>query len=109
MKKNIHPINHDVIFEDQATKARFFATSTMKSEEKTVVDGKEYFLIKVEITSDSHPFYTGKQALIDTAGRVNKFQERVAKQAKAATTNLGKKVKKEKAEARKTTAKKLAK
>lgn len=109
MKKNIHPTNHNVIFEDQATGARFFATSTMKSEETTTVEGKEYFLIKVEISSDSHPFYTGKQALIDTAGRVNKFKERVAKQAEAASTRLGKKVKKEKAEVRKTTAKKLAK
>jgi len=109
MKKNIHPINHNVIFEDQATGARFFATSTMKSEEKATVNGVEYYLIKVEITSDSHPFYTGKQALIDTAGRVNKFHERMAKQAQAATTRLGKKVKKEKSEVRKTTAKKLAK
>lgn len=109
MKKNIHPSNYSVIFEDQATGARFFALSTMKSEEKTTVDGKEYFLIKVEITSDSHPFYTGKQALIDTAGRVNRFKERVAKQADAATSRLGKKAKKEKAEVRKTTAKKLAK
>ncbi len=108
MKKNIHPINNDVIFEDQATGARFFAISTMNSQEKTTVDGKEYFLIKVEITSDSHPFYTGKQALIDTAGRVSKFKERVAKQADAATVRKGKKVKKEKADVRKTTAKKLS-
>lgn len=109
MKKNIHPNNNEVIFEDQATGARFFATSTAKGDEKVTVDGKEYSLIKVEITSDSHPFYTGKQALIDTAGRVNKFKERAAKQTEAATARKGKKAKKEKSEVRKTTAKKLAK
>jgi large subunit ribosomal protein L31 len=109
MKKDIHPKTNSVIFEDQNSGARFFALSTAKGNETVKVDGKEYQLIKIEISSDSHPFYTGKQALIDTAGRVNKFKARVAKQAVAADARKGKKAKKVKSDARKVTAKKIAK
>ncbi len=79
MKSGIHPEVYDVVFVDASTGAQFTSTSTHKTDEKMEIDGKEYFVIKVDVTSDSHPFYTGKQNLIDTAGRVEKFQAKMAK------------------------------
>jgi large subunit ribosomal protein L31 len=84
MKKDAHPKVNPVIFHDTSTGAEFFTSSIMKSDEKRTVDGVEYFVLKVEISSDSHPFFTGTQKLLDTGGRLNKFNERRAKaQAKA--------------------------
>jgi len=82
MKANIHPELFDVVFVDTSSGAQFIAQSTKNSKETVKIDGKEYYVVKTEITSDTHPFYTGKQNLIDTAGRVDKFR---AKWDKAAT------------------------
>lgn len=83
MKKDIHPENYrPVIFEDASSGAQFLIGSSIKTEEKGKFDGKEYDLYKVEISSDSHPFYTGKETILDTAGRVDKFKQRAAKASK---------------------------
>ena len=77
MKDKIHPKYQPVVFEDHSANFRFLTRSTMTSDEKTKwEDGKEYPLIKVEISAASHPFFTGKQKFLDTAGRVEKFQKR---------------------------------
>ena len=79
MKKEILPKVNNVIFLDTSTGKEFITTSTLSSDEKKTVDGVEYFVLKVEISSDSHPFYTKTQKLIDTGGRVNKFKEKMEK------------------------------
>ena len=78
MKADIHPRVNPVIFEDLVTGKRFFSTSTASSERKETVDGVEYSVITCSVTSDSHPFYTGKATFIDTEGRVDKFNRRFA-------------------------------
>lgn len=84
MKKEIHPDNYrKVIFEDVSNGERFLIGSTAETDEKdTWTDGKEYPLCKVEISSSSHPFYTGTKRVIDSAGRVEKFKARQAKAKK---------------------------
>jgi len=80
MKKGIHPEDYRyVVFEDSSSGARFLVGSTVKTT-KTVKwdDGKEYPLCMVEISSKSHPFYTGERKELDTAGRADKFRKRVA-------------------------------
>jgi len=84
MKNDIHPQNYRmVIFEDQGSGARFLIGSTVETE-KTAKweDGKEYPLYVVEISSASHPFYTGIKTTIDRAGRVDKFKQRALKAKK---------------------------
>ncbi len=77
MKDKIHPKYQPVVFEDHSANYRFLTRSTISSDEMTTwEDGKEYPLVKVEISSASHPFFTGKQKFVDTAGRVEKFQKR---------------------------------
>jgi large subunit ribosomal protein L31 len=77
MKENIHPPYHPVVFKDASTGALVLTRSTMTSTQKIKLDdGNEYPLILLEITSDSHPFYTGTQRLVDTQGRVDKFKKR---------------------------------
>ena len=77
MKKDIHPSNYrEVVFKDMSNDEIFITRSTVASRESIEVDGKEYPLVKLEITSSSHPFFTGKQKLVDTAGRVDKFMSR---------------------------------
>ncbi len=102
MKQDIHPEYHFVIFEDASSGFRFLTRSTATSAETSKwEDGNEYPLIKMEITSDTHPFYTGKQVIVDTAHRVDDFkkkQERIAA-AKASTTHGSKKDKRAKKEA----------
>ena len=80
MKKEIHPENYrDVIFIDDSSGERFLISSTVNSEETDKwEDGKDYPVVHVEISSASHPFYTGKENVIDTAGRVEKFKARQA-------------------------------
>jgi large subunit ribosomal protein L31 len=80
MKTDIHPKNYQkVIFEDVTSGERFLIGSTVHTEERGEwTDGKEYPLVKVEISSASHPFYTGKETVVDTAGRVEKFKRRMA-------------------------------
>jgi len=80
MKKGIHPEYKEVVFQDLQTDFKFMTKSTMTSKETIKwEDGNEYPLIKVEVTSDSHPFYTGKKIFLDTAGRVEKFNKRYKK------------------------------
>ena len=80
MKADIHPQYNDVVFQDVTSNFAFLTRSTLSSKETIKwEDGKEYPLLKVEISSASHPFYTGKQKLIDTSGRVDKFRKRYAK------------------------------
>ena len=77
MKKDIHPSYRPVVFEDHSANFRFLTRSTMKSNEKTKwEDGKEYPLVKVDISSASHPYFTGKMKFVDSAGRVEKFQKK---------------------------------
>ena len=81
MKKDIHPEEYRfVVFKDMSTEFSFLSRSTAPSNETTTwEDGNEYPLVKLEISSDSHPFYTGKMQFVDTAGRVDKFRKRYAK------------------------------
>ncbi len=77
MKKEIHPKNYrPVVFKDMSNDEIFISRSTANAKETIEVDGVTYPLIKLEITNSSHPFYTGKQKLVDTAGRVDKFMSR---------------------------------
>ena len=83
MKKDIHPDNfRDVVFHDNSSGAEFVISSTVKTSETTTFKGKEYPLFRVEISSASHPFYTGNEKVIDTAGRVDRFKRRAAAGAK---------------------------
>jgi len=82
MKKDIHPAYREVIFLDTSSGFKFLTRSTLEAKETVKwEDGKEYPLIKVEISSASHPFYTGKKIFVDTAGRVEKFQQKYQKRA----------------------------
>jgi large subunit ribosomal protein L31 len=79
MKKDIHPAGYrQVIFEDTSSGERFLIGSTVETEKTDKMGGKEYPLKEIEISSASHPFYTGKDTVVDTAGRVEKFKNRKA-------------------------------
>jgi large subunit ribosomal protein L31 len=73
MKKDIHPQTRSIIFQDTVSGAQIRALSTIKVDAKVTVDGAEYPLVKVDVSSASHPFFTGSQRIMDTAGRVEKF------------------------------------
>jgi large subunit ribosomal protein L31 len=80
MKKDIHPKYRDVVFYDTSSEYKFITKSTIETSETIVwEDGQEYPVYKIEVSSNSHPFYTGKKMLLDTAGRVEKFNKRYAK------------------------------
>ncbi len=80
MQKGIHPDNYrPVAFKDMSNDVTFISRSTINTKETIVIDGEEYPLVKLEITSASHPFFTGKHKLVDTAGRVDKFLSRYGK------------------------------
>lgn len=76
MQDEIHPKTRYVIFQDTVTGAQYRALSAVKTDATVTVDGKEYPLVKVDVSSASHPFYTGQQRILDTAGRVEKFGKR---------------------------------
>jgi len=76
MKENIHPDYREVVFLDMSNDAKFIIRSTIQTKEKITLDGKEYPVVKLEVTADSHPFYTGKHKIVDTAGRVEKFRQK---------------------------------
>ncbi|HEY4144815.1 type B 50S ribosomal protein L31 [Pinirhizobacter sp.] len=79
MKQDAHPKYHPVVFQDLSSEFSFLTRSTMSSKETVKwEDGNEYPLIKVDISSHSHPFYTGKQKTLDVGGRVDKFRQRLA-------------------------------
>ena len=77
MKNGIHPENYRVVvFKDMPDGTQFFSRSTANTKDTIEIDGTTYPLIKLEISNTSHPFYTGKSKLVDTAGRVDKFMSR---------------------------------
>ena len=77
MKQGIHPDNYrEVAFKDMSNDVTFITRSTINTRETIEIDGKTYPLVKLEITNASHPFFTGKQKLVDTAGRVDQFMSR---------------------------------
>ncbi len=83
MKKGIHPENYrPVVFKDMSNDDMFITRSTASTKDTIVLDGVEYPLIKVEISNTSHPFFTGKAKLVDTAGRVDKFLSRYGNRKK---------------------------
>lgn len=88
MKADIHPKNfRPVIFHDNSSGERFLISSTVPASEKDVwTDGKEYPMTHVEVSSASHPFYTGNEKVMDTAGRVEKFKARAGKAGAKKTT-----------------------
>ncbi len=95
MKTDIHPTNYRlVIFHDNASGEEFLIYSTIETQETGTYEGKEYPLARVEISSASHPFYTGTEKRLDTAGRAEKFRARMAKAQEAKPKK--KKAKKEK-------------
>lgn len=80
MKTDIHPNYRPVVFQDVTSDFAFLTRSTLGSKETVKwEDGQEYPLIKVDISSHSHPFYTGKQKMLDTSGRVDRFRKRYQK------------------------------
>jgi large subunit ribosomal protein L31 len=76
MKKELHPEYHPVVFLDPSVGFEFQTRSTMKSEEVRKIDGVDHYVIRVEISSASHPFFTGKQKLVDSTGRVERFRNK---------------------------------
>jgi large subunit ribosomal protein L31 len=84
MKADIHPKNYrQVIFQDASSKTQYLIGSVVATTETaTWTDGKEYPLFHVEVSSASHPFYTGQEMALDTAGRAEKFKQRAAKAKK---------------------------
>ena len=82
MRAEIHPDYKDVVFVDTSCDFKFLTRSTMDTKGRETIkwtDGKEYPLVKIEVSSESHPFYTGKHKIMDTAGRVEKFRQRYAR------------------------------
>lgn len=76
MKAEVHPEYNAIVFRDLASGATFLTRSTLTSDKTIELDGSTYPVIDVEISSESHPFYTGKQRIMDSAGRVEKFNQR---------------------------------
>jgi large subunit ribosomal protein L31 len=82
MKQEIHPQNYRlVVFRDMTNGTEFLVRSTVDSRETTTYEGQEYPLFKLDISSASHPFFTGKKVFVDTAGRVEKFMNKYKKKA----------------------------
>ena len=76
MKEGIHPNYREVVFLDMSNDFKFIIRSTIQTRETISLDGKEYPLVKLEVSAESHPFYTGKHKIVDTAGRVEKFRQK---------------------------------
>ncbi len=80
MRTGIHPENYRVVaFKDMSNGETWLTKSTIETKDTIEIDGQEYGLVKLEISNTSHPFYTGKAKLIDTAGRIDKFKNKYAK------------------------------
>ncbi|MCL6272981.1 type B 50S ribosomal protein L31 [Muricauda sp. 2012CJ35-5] len=83
MRKGIHPENYRLVaFKDMSNDDVFITKSTAEAKETITVDGVEYPLVKLEISRTSHPYYTGKTKLVDTAGRIDKFKNKYKKFSK---------------------------
>lgn len=78
MKKDIHPEYKEVVFHDLSADYKFLTRSCVNTTETTEFEGATYPVFKIEVSSQSHPFYTGKNVLLDTTGRVDKFNKRYA-------------------------------
>lgn len=94
MKKDLHPQNYRlVVFQDLNNGTNFLTRSTVASDDTITLDGVEYPLVKVHISSASHPFFTGEEKLVDVEGRVDKFKARAkaAEEARAKLANAAKK------------------
>jgi len=76
MRKGIHPDYHPVVFVDPSVGAEFITRSTIKTNEVRKINGVDHFVVRMEISSASHPFFTGKRKFVDTAGRVERFREK---------------------------------
>ena len=76
MKKAIHPEYHPVVFVDTGANAEFVSRSTMKTKEVRKIGGVDHYVIRLDVSSASHPFYTGKQRFVDAAGRIDKFRSK---------------------------------
>ena len=76
MKKDLHPESHPVVYIDAGADFEFVSRSTMTSDKTRVIDGVEHYEVRLEISSASHPFYTGRQHFVDTAGRIEKFRRK---------------------------------
>ena len=98
MKAEIHPKLNHVVFIDSSSGAEFPTLSTLSAKETKKINGVEHFVIHVDITSASHPFYTGKNTLVDTAGRVDKFRAKMEASRKLQEATKEKKVRKSKIE-----------
>ena len=85
MKKDIHPEFREVVFKDVSSQFHIITKSTMKSKNTVDLDGKTYPLVTFDVSSSSHPFYTGQQRLLDTEGRAEKFRKKYAKLKKGET------------------------
>ncbi len=81
MKDGIHPEYREVVFVDLSNDFKFVTRSTVHSRETINFEGKDYPLVKLEVTSESHPFYTGKHKILDTAGRIDKFRQKFGNRA----------------------------
>ena len=79
MKDGIHPNYREVLFHDVSSDSKFIIRSTLNTRDKMEHEGKEYPLVKIEVSSKSHPFFTGKHKIVDTAGRVEKFRQKFGK------------------------------
>lgn len=83
MKKDLHPKEYrEVVFRDLSIEKEWITRSCVYTKDTTEIDGVEYPLVKLEISSMSHPFFTGKMKFVDTAGRIDKFNKKFAKFAK---------------------------
>ncbi|HTD03316.1 type B 50S ribosomal protein L31 [Undibacterium sp.] len=76
MRDGIHPNYREVLFHDVSNDFKFVTRSTIQTRETTEFEGKQYPLVKIEVSAESHPFYTGKHKIVDTAGRVEKFRQK---------------------------------
>lgn len=104
MKKGVHPDNYrPVVFQDTNNNSTIITRSTAVTDETITLDGTEYPLVKVHISSSSHPFFTGEERIVDIEGRVDKFKARqaAAQKAREARTAAKPKAKKQRAEAQK--------
>jgi len=98
MKKGIHPDNYrPVVFQDTNDNSTIISRSTATTDETITIDGVEYPLVKIHISSSSHPFFTGEERIVDVEGRVDKFKARQAAAQKARAAKAAAKPKAKKA------------
>lgn len=76
MKEGIHPKYHPVVFVDAGSGDELVTRSTVTSKEKRTINGVEHYVVSMDITSFTHPFFTGKQKLVDTEGRIDRFKKK---------------------------------